>query len=63
MKKDFKEFTNSITVAIIATIGFIACLISFILAIMNQKYIIAVLFLLSSLYCLKHAIIYIKHKK
>lgn len=58
MEKGFNEFTNSIIVAIIAAIGFMACLISFVLAIMDQKYIIAVLFFLSSLYCLKYLLIY-----
>lgn len=62
MKKKFKKLTNSKTVAIIAAIGFVTCFVSFVLAIMKQKYITAILFLLSSLYCLKYAIIYIKHK-
>ena len=61
--KNINKIINSTAVAIIAAIGFVACFISFIIGIMNQKYIVAVLFLFASLYCLNHTLLYIKYNK
>lgn len=50
MKKRFK------TVSIIAGIGFAACLATFIIALINSRYIVSVAFSLAAIYCIGHFI-------
>ncbi len=41
-------------VELVAIIGFIACLASFIIALINSKYVISIIFLFAAIYCINH---------
>lgn len=40
--------------AVVSIIGFIACIASFIIALINSKYVVSVAFLLAAIYCINH---------
>ncbi len=40
--------------AVVSIIGFIACIASFIIALINSKYVFSVAFLLAAIYCINH---------
>lgn len=47
-------------VSLIAGIGFAACLATFIIALINSRYIVSVVFLLAAIYCIGHFISFFK---
>gem|GEM_PF-6450374 len=54
---------NNKTLAVVAIIGFIACLASFIIALINSKYIVSIMFLFSAIYCINHFSLSLKSNK
>ncbi len=40
--------------SVVAIIGFIACLASFIIALINSKYIVSIVFLVAAIYLINH---------
>lgn len=50
MKNNLKRFP------LISGIGFAACLATFIIALINSRYIVSVVFLLAAIYCIGHFI-------
>ena len=61
MNNDKKALVIKIS-TIVAVIGFLACFASFIIALFNSKYIIAIMFLLSAIYCISHFVSCVKNK-
>lgn len=57
------KVNNSKIFAVVSVIGFVACISSFAIAIVNANYIGFLLFLLAGLYCMNHFITYLKHRK
>lgn len=63
MTEKYNKFMNSTVMTVIAFVGYVASLISFVLAIVNENYVVAVLFFIASLYCFNHFATYIRNKK
>ena len=63
IEKTNNKFTNSIIFLIVSIVGCIACLTSFIIALINQHVFYGVIFLIAFLVCLNCGIEYFKAKK
>jgi len=63
VEKTNNKFTNSIIFLIVSIVGCIACLTSFIIALVNQHVFYGAVFLAAFLVCLNCGIVYLKNKK